>query len=432
MDEAQERTGAPPNQLTQQRVPLHEADEVFARPDENGRTPIIVTPQRLYRFLNPLVVAAIVFFLGALLGKFVFGAAWALVAGFVIAVALLVLGIIRWFYVQIPEGVNALLARGGRHVRTIGSGLHFLPPYIAITHLVTRREIPFDVPVTEARTRDNVRADVDALVTFTITKPSEFVYRISASDFDQVFQASCQEAIRALVRGIISDQLSDLAQHDETDLTTRVNATVAPYGITVSAIIIVYVQPPTDFLNTQEAKQLAVLQREEQAEKQMLAERRQADADALIRQQLLARAERERDQLQAQLRQIEARQEIVTREADVEAERLARLEERLRAYPLAAQFEWEGARLEVARSLAGNTRAILQVGNADDIARALMMREAVNDGALAAPEKGLRMRQPEGNGTTGASIEQNATADADAARHASHQPAADIWAGPHA
>lgn len=425
MDETQDRTGAPPNQLTQQRVPLHEADEVFARPDENGRTPIIVTPQRLYRFLNPLVVAAIVSFLAALLGGFVFGAAWALVVGLVIAIALLVLGIIRWFYVQVPEGVNALLSRGGRHVRTIGSGLHFLPPYIAITHLVTRREIPFDVPVTEARTSDNVRADVDALVTFTITKPSEFVYRISASDFDQVFQASCQEAIRALVRGITSDQLSDLVQHDETDLTERVNATVAPYGVTVSAIIIVYVQPPADFLTTQEAKQLAVLQREEQAEQQMLAERRQADADALIRQQLLARAERERDQLQAQLRQIEARQEIVAREADVEAERLARLEERLRAYPLAAQSELQRAQIEIARALAGNTRAILQVGNADDIARALVMREVISDGSLAAPENGVRTRQQDGTGTAAAPIGQNATADADAARHASDQPAAD-------
>src|SRR5205809_7114825 len=115
---------------------------------------------------------------------------------------------------------------------------------MAITHLVTRREIPFDVPVTEARTRDNVRADVDALVTFSITKPSEFVYRISATDFDQVFQASCQEAVRTLVRGITSDQLSDLVRHDDSDLAAQVNTTVAPYGVTVSSIIIVYVQPP--------------------------------------------------------------------------------------------------------------------------------------------------------------------------------------------
>src|SRR5262245_27503316 len=106
MDETQNQPTIPPNQLKQQRVPLHEADDAFARPDENGRTPIIVTPQRLYRFLNPLVVAAIVVLLAALFGGFVLGAAWALIAGLVVAAALLVPGVIRWFYVQIPEGVN--------------------------------------------------------------------------------------------------------------------------------------------------------------------------------------------------------------------------------------------------------------------------------------------------------------------------------------
>src|SRR5262249_49390193 len=153
-----------------------------------------------------------------------------------------------------------------------------------------------------------------------------FVYRITASDFDQVFQASCQEAVRALVRDITSNDLSDLVRHDASDLSTQMTAIVEPYGVTVNAVIIVYVQPPVDYLVSQEAKQLAVLQREEQAEKQALAERRQADTDALTRQQLLARVEREQEELKAQLQRIEARREIVVREADIEAERLARLE----------------------------------------------------------------------------------------------------------
>src|SRR5215467_12004452 len=147
MDETQEGVAIPPNQLRQVRVPLHDASEVFARPDANGRTPIIVTPQRMYRFLNGLVVGALVAFAIGLFGEFVLGQAWLFIAAHAIGVILLVLGIIRWFYVQVPEGVNALLSRGGRYVRTLGSGLHFLAPYIMITHLVTRREIPFDVPV---------------------------------------------------------------------------------------------------------------------------------------------------------------------------------------------------------------------------------------------------------------------------------------------
>jgi regulator of protease activity HflC (stomatin/prohibitin superfamily) len=425
MDETQEQVASPPNQLRQVRVPLHEAAEVFARPDENGRTPIIVTPQRMYRYLNGLIVGALVAFAVGLFGEFVLGATWLFITGHAIGLALLVLGIIRWFYVQVPEGVNALLSRGGRYVRTLGSGLHFLAPYIMITHLVTRREIPFDVPVAEARTSDNVRADVDALVTFSIAKPSEFVYRITASDFDQVFQASCQEAVRALVRDITSNELSDLVRHDASDLSTQMTATVSPYGVTVNAVIIVYVQPPVEYLVSQEAKQLAVLQREEQTEKQALAERRQADADALTRQQLLARVEREQEELHAQLRRIEARREIVAREADIEAERLARLEERLRAYPLAAQWEWQGVQIDVARALAGNTRAILNVRSADDIARALMMRETLQDTSAIPPEDAVLPKPLDGITTALPPIGQGDTAATDAASLTSNQPAAD-------
>jgi hypothetical protein len=108
---------------------------------------------------------------------------------------------------------------------------------------------------------------------------------------------------------------------------------------------------------------------------------RQANEEALVRQQALARVAREQDTLQAEAQRAEARQHLVEAEAAVEALRLAHLEQRLQRYPQASQWEWEGARLEVARSLAGNTRAVLQVGNADQIAGALVVRDVFQDQA---------------------------------------------------
>lgn len=66
---------------------------------------------------------------------------------------------------------------------------------------------------------------------------------------------------------------------------------------------------------------------------------------------------------------------------NVEAEelRLAKLQERLHSYPQAAQWEWEGEQLEVARGLASNTHAVVQVGGANDIARAFLMRNISQD-----------------------------------------------------
>ena len=85
---------------------------------------------------------------------------------------------------------------------TIGSGTAILPPWILVSHLVTRRQIPFDIPMVESPTSDNVRATVDMLVTFTITDVYRFIYSISADDFDQVFMAACQDALRLKVRQV--------------------------------------------------------------------------------------------------------------------------------------------------------------------------------------------------------------------------------------
>ncbi|GIK56969.1 MAG: hypothetical protein HND44_12370 [Chloroflexi bacterium] len=59
--------------------------------------------------------------------------------------------------------------------------------------------------------------------------------------------------------------------------------------------------------------------------------------------------------------------------------RLQKLQERLQKYPEAAEYDVGMIKLEVARSLAGNTRAMLQMGSADDIVKAFVMRDILKD-----------------------------------------------------
>ena len=278
-----------------------------------------------------------------------------------------------------PEGVTALLARGGKHIQTVGSGLHFVPPWVVISHLVSRREIPYDAPVKEAPTSDNVRAAVDTSITFLVTDAYKFVYGISADGFDQVFQAACQDALRSMVRLVTSDQVNDLAHQETAGLREALSADVERYGVTITKINITEARPPAEFLRSQEARQLAVLQRAEQNEQQALAQRRQADQETLARQQVVARVEREREELQVQVQQAESRRRIAELEAEAEAIRLTRIEEGLRNNPHAAQRELQMGQLEVARALAGNSRAALQVGGADDLVRAFVMRDVLQD-----------------------------------------------------
>ncbi len=366
-------------QLTQARVPLSEAGEAFTVKDENGRTPIILIPQHLNRVRNDLVIAAIFVILGSVIIENITQnlAVAAAVGSF--GVLLLIFGVYRSFIVRVPEGANALLMRGGRYTKTVGSGTNLIPPWIVVSHLVTRREIPFDVPVVNAPTQDNVRANVDTLITFAITDPYKFVYSISATDFDQVLQAICQDTLRSAIRQITTRQVIDMKRNELTPIVEALNKDVEPYGVIIKKINVTYAQPPAKFMQTEEARLLSVFQRAEQKERQSLLQQRQADTEILAKQEVIASVERERESLQLQYQNEEARRRVIEMAAETEAFRLQKLEERLKKYPEATKHEMALKRLEIAQGLATNNRAMLQIGSADDIVKAFMMRDILPD-----------------------------------------------------
>lgn len=388
-------------QLTQVRVPLERASEAFSTRDESGRIPIVVIAERGIRVSSSLLLAAAILFVAGIFGDTIFRTSLLTPLG--IVASLLIVSLIGFnaTRVRIYEGMNALLARAGRYTRTIGAGLYFLPPWIAVTHLVTRREIPFTVPVEDAPTQDNVRALVNTLITFTITEPHRFVFNISADDFDLVLYAACQHEMRRMIRSISSEQINDLPRFDLTQLRQTLSEQMSTFGITIMKVSITYAQPPPDFVRSQEARELAAFQQRELDERQALAVRRQENANDLALERALAVVARERDVLQAQIKKEEARKELVGLEASVAERRLALLEKRLKQFPNAAKWERVSEQLAVARSLAGNARTILQLGNSDGILRAVMMQEALSPPTigteqenLASPEKGERSAEP--------------------------------------
>ena len=370
--------GAPPidySQLSQIEVPLYQAGAVFSRKDANGHTPVVLVPLNPHRIKNPLVIAGVVILVaGIIAGIWLDQWVWPSL-GSVLGIGLLALGVYGSFIVRVPEGTVALLSRAGRYVRTLEAGSQVVPPWYAVSHLVTRREIPYDVPAVEALTQDHVRATVDTLITFTITDPYRFVYSITADDFDAVLLAACLDVIRGEVRRLSAEQIADLTRQKTDELRQALNAEVEPYGVTIKKINVTDARPPLEFLTSQEGRQLAVFHRAEQAEKQALAQRLQADAETLARQQTIAQVDREREELQAQVQEAEARKRIAELEAETEELRLSTMEERLNNYPQAAAYLMQRAQLKVARALAGNTRAVLQIGAADDILRAYVIRE---------------------------------------------------------
>jgi regulator of protease activity HflC (stomatin/prohibitin superfamily) len=364
MNEEQTTPPSPPQnytQLTQVRVPLEDADEAFSTRDASGRIPIVVIPLKPNRIRNEFVGIGLIAIVVGILAEFYLDVPYAIPISIGVGLLLIIFGFYQSFFLRIPEGVSGLLVRAGKYQRTVGSGTHIVPPWILVSHLVSRREIPFDAPAVEALTKDNVRANVDTLLTFKIVDSYRFIYSISASDFDLVFQAACQDTLRSIIRQINADQVADLRKQDMDVMIASLNTDLEPYGVLITKVSVTFAQPPADFVQSQEMRQLAVFRQDEQTEVQSLAKRRQTDEEALARQKVVA-------------------------EAENEDFRLLKLEERLRAYPLAAKWEWDGHRLDVSRALASNSRAMLRITNANDIFHSFFIEEPMEDGQSMAPK----------------------------------------------
>lgn len=345
-------------QLTQARVPLDEAGAAFTVPDANGRLPIVVLPEQPFRIRNEFVIAGVI----AVVVGVVFQLDLAVRTGLIgIGVVAIFLGVFQSFIVAVPEGARAMLLKSGRFSRTIGAGRHIIPPWIIVSHVVTVREIPFGTVAVGMPTSDDVRVDIDVLLTFTIEAPEKFVFAISAPDFDQVCQAAALVAIRDLVRAKPADAILDLTADDTDHLRTAIGAAIAPYGAQVQRVVITHVLPPAEFMASREARRLAAVRRDAQTEEFALEERLQADREALKRQRITAKRER------------------IELKAANEALRLQHMEERLAAFPAAAHQDLVDRRIEVAEALASNTRAMVQVGSGGGVADALIMH-TLSDG----------------------------------------------------
>ena len=273
------------------------------------------------------------------------------------AVVALVVGIISRLVIRVPSGSVGLVVRAGRHDRVFTAGNHWVLPFYALSHLVTQREIAFDVPVSEVRSSDGVGVAVDTLLTLKISDPVKFAYAITPGDADQFVQAACQDAVRTLVRGIEAMSALDLGSTQSDGMRQVIDPKLTAYGIDVSGVAFTRVTLPAALTDSLEARRLASLQLAEQTETYALDRRKIADQAALIAQEAQSRIA------------------AVEHEATAEALRLAKMEERILANPNAARYDFESAQLRVAEQLAGNSRAVVSLGAGDVFPRLLLARE---------------------------------------------------------
>ena len=321
-------------------------------PDANGRVPVIarIGGAGAVRWepiavaiglvlFNLIVNPPVVFWIGLL----------------VLAILMVVLALIGRLFIRVPEGAWALVSRQLRYERTLTPGVYTVPPWLTPTHLVSRREIVFDAPVTAAPSSDGVRIDVDVLVALRVLDPAKFVYSVSVSDFDQYAQAAIQDTVRSLVRATPALEAFDFGADQATKLRAALGKMTGPYGVEVSAATFTRVTLPDEMSASLEARNLATVQLAEEAEQFTLEQKRLTDRAAL---ETLQQAER---------------MGSIEKEAAAEELRLKHMEARLKAHPAAARYDLQLERLRVARDLAGNTRAVVGFGGSGELTTAALL-----------------------------------------------------------
>jgi len=349
------RVAQPHLQLTE-RIATHlEAPQAMERPDDLGRIPVVVRVLRQPP-IQPiaLVVAAA---LGAL--AILVPAIWVFTVLLIVgAVAAVVVGFIARLILRVPPTAVGLVAKGNRHWKILEPGIHLVPPVVLLTHLVTRRQVAFDVPVRQVRSADGVGVDVDVILTIRVSDPVTFAYAISTSDADQLVQAVALDSVRTLIRGIGSLEVLDLGGADGDRLRETIDARLGQFGLLVTAAAFTRVQLPTELTASLEAQRLAAIQVAEQAENFALQQRRLTDEASLIAQEE------------------DLRRAAVEFEATAEAVRLAMLEQRVTANPIAARYDLELERLKVAKKLARNGRVVVSVNGSDLVTDLLTAAES--------------------------------------------------------
>ncbi|MFQ5793734.1 MAG: slipin family protein [Candidatus Bipolaricaulia bacterium] len=150
-----------------------------------------------------------------------------------------------WSAIKIvKEYERGVIFRLGRLVGAKGPGLFLIIPIIDKMVIVSLRTVTLDVPPQEVITRDNVPANVNAVVYFRVMDPPSAI--VEVEDFLQATSQISQTALRSVLGEAELDAL--LAQREQINrkLQEIIDEQTDPWGIKVSTVEIKDVKIPQE------------------------------------------------------------------------------------------------------------------------------------------------------------------------------------------
>ncbi|MGB1253849.1 MAG: SPFH domain-containing protein [Candidatus Promineifilaceae bacterium] len=134
-------------------------------------------------------------------------------------------------YVMIPDGCEALITRFGKVLKTVGAGRHYiLHPWNRVGYIVNvTKEYPYNAPIREAPTQEQVNASVDLFLQFRINDPREFIFRLGGvNGFSEKLQNAISEQTRALIYSSRAEEIYDLIGESTQVLLASLNEQFMP------------------------------------------------------------------------------------------------------------------------------------------------------------------------------------------------------------
>eukprot|EP00581_Thalassiosira_minuscula_P016991 CAMPEP_0183715556 /NCGR_PEP_ID=MMETSP0737-20130205/9716_1 /TAXON_ID=385413 /ORGANISM="Thalassiosira miniscula, Strain CCMP1093" /LENGTH=587 /DNA_ID=CAMNT_0025944657 /DNA_START=10 /DNA_END=1774 /DNA_ORIENTATION=+ len=145
------------------------------------------------------------------------------------------------FWFTIPEGFYALVTRHGAHQDYVDSkgkkspvwpsGLHLGPPWLKVSHLVTKQAILFNTQIKGCKTKDNVTAFIDVSIILRVMGDDpektpgddpenvfKFVHEVTPAGLQAQLQDAQAEAVRTLARSVYHTEVFGLRNVAHSEL----------------------------------------------------------------------------------------------------------------------------------------------------------------------------------------------------------------------
>lgn len=144
----------------------------------------------------------------------------------------------------VKEYERAIIFRLGRLLGAKGPGLFFRIPLADVFRVVDLRVITFDVPKQRIITRDNVTAEVDAVVYYRVTDAIKAITTVK--DYHLAANLLSQTNLRDVLGQVELDELLSKREEISKRLTEIMDVATDPWGIKVTRVALTDVSLPVE------------------------------------------------------------------------------------------------------------------------------------------------------------------------------------------